>query len=134
MVIQTENLARHRPQGSRDLAGGWALPFYQSMDHVLDRRLCPPSLRLRAQSRDFLVFTSVVCTLICYRRLACRYESAEDSPPGRDRSGRPGGCDRLEIRELRVSAEGQQYSSDRNGQWHTALQGSLALGIDGDFA
>lgn len=35
------------------------------------------------------------------------------------------------IRKLRVSAEGQQHSSDVNGQWLTALQGSVALGIDG---
>jgi hypothetical protein len=35
------------------------------------------------------------------------------------------------IRKLRVSAEGRQHSSDVNGQWLTALQGSVALGIDG---
>ena len=35
------------------------------------------------------------------------------------------------IRELRVSAEGQQHSSDVNGQWLAALQGSVALSING---
>nr|WP_248003484.1 hypothetical protein [Streptomyces sp. RLB1-33] len=35
------------------------------------------------------------------------------------------------IRELRVSAEGQQHSSDVNGPGLTALQESVALGIDG---
>ncbi|MFF2998771.1 hypothetical protein ACFVTC_30095 [Streptomyces sp. NPDC057950] len=35
------------------------------------------------------------------------------------------------IRTFRVSAEGRQYSSDVTGEWLTALQGSVALGIDG---
>jgi hypothetical protein len=60
----------HRPQRHRVLrAAGTPLPDHRA-HQGLARRMPPPPPPLRTQAIYFLAFTSIACTLICYRRLA----------------------------------------------------------------
>ena len=70
MAIRTRHPARHRPQGvdSSQRLGRHRMTIETTMAwlagcHRLHRRY-------ERKAEHFLAFTSIACTLICYRRLA----------------------------------------------------------------
>jgi transposase len=71
MVIQAGNWAPHRPQGSQisQRLGRHRWTIERTMSWLAGcRRL---HLRYEPKAEHFLAFTSIACTLIRYRRLAC---------------------------------------------------------------